>query len=720
MAFWVYFSGKGKETNRNFSLMIVSILFWIDSYHFASFLSKNDLSLKFFKISTVSVFIFFIFYYYFIISFLNKKDLYKYFGKIVFVFGIFGCLITIFTEYIVPSIEVRDWGNYLKFSSLGWFLFYGYVIFLTILINIILLRDYFSSSKNEKNKMQYFLIGFFIFAGLNSIFNIILPAFFANYKFFQIGNYSTIILVSFTAYAIVKHELMGIKTLLTQALIVLTSIILLIDIVFLSDNPTMQLLKLGILVAFLYFSREMVRSVRKEKEAREQLEKINTYLEEKTQDLVALLSLNDMISVGVEIEKSVQNIMDAVPEKLGHLGIMGTFLIRYDEKRNRVYAYITTESAVVGKAKKILFKPKLSDYVLNIDTKNPQKHGLVVKSILNNEIEKGTNLADFISPPVKRSAALLMQKSLGGKTFVSVPMTIRGRKKGALVFMFIKDIAEVGSRDLDLIKAFTQHVSVVMDNLHFYHNLNRNIEELTRAKDKLKETLSMKNDFLHIVSHQLRTPLTAMRGFISMWNEGDFNALSKDKMDEIKIRIVNNAERLNSIVNDMVTAMESEGELKVEFKSVDLAKILAGDIEMLKPNFEKKDLYLKYKEITKNIPKIEADGKLLFNVFMNLIDNAEKYTDKGGLIITIGQNGDNIRISFTDTGIGLSKEDKKILFKKFSRGAKSNYINPNGSGLGLFIIKQIIRKHHGEIKASSKGEGKGSTFTITLPIVNGK
>jgi len=86
------------------------------------------------------------------------------------------------------------------------------------------------------------------------------------------------------------------------------------------------------------------------------------------------------------------------------------------------------------------------------------------------------------------------------------------------------------------------------------------------------------------------------------------------------------------------------------------------------------------------------------------------------LVITIGQEGDSIKIEFIDTGIGLSKEDKKILFKKFSRGAKSNYINPNGSGLCLFIIKQIISLHNGKIKASSKGEGKGSTFTITLPI----
>ncbi|MDP3057767.1 MAG: ATP-binding protein [bacterium] len=239
---------------------------------------------------------------------------------------------------------------------------------------------------------------------------------------------------------------------------------------------------------------------------------------------------------------------------------------------------------------------------------------------------------------------------------------------------------------------------------------------LTSANQKLQDLLSMKNDFLHIVSHQLRTPLTAMRGFISMWSEGILNKLPAEKMAEIKTRIVNNSERLNNIVNDMVLAMESEGELKVEFKLIDIKKLIAGNVEMLKPNFEKKNLYLKYNEVTKNIPKIEADEKLLFNVFMNLADNAEKYTDNGGLNIEIGQNGDDIRVSFIDTGVGLNKNDKKILFKKFSRGAKSNYINTNGSGLGLFIAKQIVRMHRGTIKAFSRGEGKGSTFTVILPI----
>lgn len=717
LVFWVYFADRKKDLNRGFALLVVPNLLWIDFYNLAFWANNYYLSLLFTRLLYSSVSIFFIgFYYFFVIWFLGEKRWFVVLGRIIIIYEIAFSIISVFTSLVIKNIEFGRWGIIPIYSSGGGLVYHSVIVVLTLFIGGMLVTRYFEYSKEAQVKIKFFLIGVIVFSLGNLIFGVLLPFFFNVREYLNIANYSTIILLVLTAYAIVKQELMGIKTLLTQALIVAISIILLIDVFFLSDNPTMQLLKLGILLSFLYFSREMVASARKEKESREELEKINKHLEEKTQDLEALSYLNEMASSTLEIENSVQNIMDAVPDKLGHLGIMGTFLVRYSQDTKKAYAYIITQSERMRQARSLLAKPKLSDYSVIVDAKKPKGQGLIIKSILENKIEKGTNMADFISPPVDLHTARLMQRRLGANTFVSVPMVIRGKKKGALVFVFTKDISEIAARDLDLIRAFTQHVGVVRDNLHFYHHLNKNIEELTHTKDKLKEMLQMKNDFLHIVSHQLRTPLTAMRGFISMWGEGDFDSLPKSRMREIKDRIVNNSERLNNIVNDMVLAMESEGELKVEFKPVDLRQVLEGNIEMLKPNFEKKNLYLKYKETTKNIPKIEADGKLLLNVFMNLIDNAEKYTDKGGLDIMIGQEDDNIKIEFIDTGIGLGKNDKKILFKKFSRGAKSNYINPNGSGLGLFIIKQIIAMHHGKIKAASKGEGKGSTFTIILPI----
>ncbi|MBU4057162.1 GAF domain-containing protein [Patescibacteria group bacterium] len=450
----------------------------------------------------------------------------------------------------------------------------------------------------------------------------------------------------------------------------------------------------------------------------EQIKSNAKHLQEKTEDMEALLSLSQTSSSGPEIETNIQTMMDIVPEKLGYLEILGAVLVRYDEKIGKVYAYITTESDLVQRAKKILSKSALNDYAVFVakDGENSRNLTLTSQSILSGEIKRGENLTDFISPPVERPKAWLMQKMMGGKSFVAVPINIRGEKLGAVIFMFRKQLSQIGDRDIDILKAFSQQIGVIIENLQFYQSLNKNIEELIRTKDNLEETLTMKNEFLRIVSHQLRTPLTAVRGLISMWKDGDFDNLASVKMSEVKTRVANNIERLNNIINDMIKAMESEGDLKLKFAPTSIERILKNSVGILKSNFERKGLYIKYKKFIKEIPEIEADEKSLNHVFINLIDNAEKYTERGGLEITVYREEDNVYVRLSDTGVGLSDEDKEALFKKFSRGQDSGRLNPGGSGLGLFIVKQILDEHHGKIKVSSLERGKGTTFVVSLPV----
>ncbi len=161
-------------------------------------------------------------------------------------------------------------------------------------------------------------------------------------------------------------------------------------------------------------------------------------------------------------------------------------------------------------------------------------------------------MTDFASPPVEKHIAQLMQKAMGIKSVVTIPLNVRGVKLGALMLMFSKPLKEITQRDMDLITAFSQQVGVMIENLNYYETLNKNIEELTRTKNNLEEILTMKNDFLHIVSHQLRTPLTAVRGLISMWYDGDFDHFTADKMKGIKDRVLANADRLNNIINLLI------------------------------------------------------------------------------------------------------------------------------------------------------------------------
>jgi len=139
-------------------------------------------------------------------------------------------------------------------------------------------------------------------------------------------------------------------------------------------------------------------------------------------------------------------------------------------------------------------------------------------------------------------------------------------------------------------------------------------------------------------------------------------------------------------------------------------------MKTLKFNYDKKGLKLIFEKPSSPLPKMECDAEYLRQVFMNIIDNAEKYTREGGTTVCIAKKSNNIEVTFTDTGIGIDPEEKSKLFGKFVRGRRSQSIHTDGSGLGLFIIKKIVEEHHGKVSLESEGVGKGTTFRVTLPI----
>lgn len=434
--------------------------------------------------------------------------------------------------------------------------------------------------------------------------------------------------------------------------------------------------------------------------------------QEKTQDLASLLDISAIAASSLETKSITQKIVDSIPDKLGHLGYIGGILTMYDSQTTQIRPYSITESDIVQKKIKNLLSKPFTEYSVFAN----KDDSMLIRAIKTGEIQIGGNAGEFVSPPVDRSIANLSQKLLGMKSCAALPIFIRGQIIGAFIFLIKKESKEIGERDIALMKAFVNHIGISIDNAMLFDKTTKQIEELIKTKNNLEEAITMKNDFLQIVSHQLRTPLTAVRGFAYMWRDGDFDHLSGAKTKEIKMRVAENIDRLNNIVNDMIIAMESQGSMKLIFAPTDVEKLIKDNMEMFKSAYEKKGLYIKYNKMGGNIPLIEADGKYLRHVFMNLIDNAEKYTDKGGLEIAIRGERDTVYIRFVDTGIGISEEDRVRLFKKFSRGKHSSHINPGGSGLGLFIARQILDEHHGKIQISSLGEGRGTTLVIELPV----
>ncbi|MCK4892071.1 MAG: hypothetical protein KAS78_05370, partial [Candidatus Pacebacteria bacterium] len=239
VAFITLFSNAKVKLNQMFFWMTISILLWIIFVFFASLPSQISHALLWRRLSFGASSLFIIpAYYLFVVYFSEKTKVSLGLGKIVILVELFFSFISIFTNLIVKDIRIVEWGVDIVFGK-GIIYLYGMMFFTTCVIVFYLVRKYFRVSKMEKPKIQYFLIGVFIFIFFNIIFNVILPALSGSVRYYQFGDYSIIFLIGFTAYAIVKHELMGIKTLVTQILIVIISLILLLDIFVLSDDIMM-------------------------------------------------------------------------------------------------------------------------------------------------------------------------------------------------------------------------------------------------------------------------------------------------------------------------------------------------------------------------------------------------------------------------------------------------------------------------------------------------
>ena len=243
-------------------------------------------------------------------------------------------------------------------------------------------------------------------------------------------------------------------------------------------------------------------------------------------------------------------------------------------------------------------------------------------------------------------------------------------------------------------------------------------KELTVANSRLRELDRMKSEFVSVASHQLRTPLTATKGYISMILEGSYGDLSENVRVALN-KVYASNERLVRIVNDLLDLSRIEsGKFEYTFSKISLPNLLESAVRELNISAEIKNLRILWK-IPANPERftVSADEEKLRQTFLNLLDNAIKYTLKGHIEIKIVEDSrpGYIRISIKDTGIGISPDEQKKLFEQFVRGKGGSHVSASGSGIGLYIAKKIVDDHHGHIWAESEGPGKGSTFIVTLP-----
>ncbi|MEX1027296.1 MAG: HAMP domain-containing sensor histidine kinase [Candidatus Paceibacterota bacterium] len=239
-------------------------------------------------------------------------------------------------------------------------------------------------------------------------------------------------------------------------------------------------------------------------------------------------------------------------------------------------------------------------------------------------------------------------------------------------------------------------------------------EYLRSANKQLLQLDRLKSEFIYLATHQIRTPLTAIRGYLSMILEGDFGRVPDGLEQPINTAFVSSKEMVDTIEYFLSVTRMERGELDYDMEAFDMRSLVSSTVNQMKPIIDRSGLTLHIDIDEHNDYTVYGDADKLRQVISNIIDNAIQYTRSGSISVHLWKYDGFVRLEVRDTGVGMNKDDQAQIFKKFGRADGAEKNNVFGAGLGLYIAYRIINDHNGRIYAKSDGRGKGSTFVVEL------
>lgn len=281
-------------------------------------------------------------------------------------------------------------------------------------------------------------------------------------------------------------------------------------------------------------------------------------------------------------------------------------------------------------------------------------------------------------------------------------------------------------RDMNVLLAVSNELVIAIQNalsLHEVKELNATLQqrinvatkELRSSNAQLKHLDEVKDEFMSMASHQLRTPLTSIKGYVSMVLEGDAGVINS-KQSKLLREAFNSSERMVGLVGDFLNISRLQtGRFIIEKTLFDLGEVVSQEISDLALMAENHDIKLRLK-VQKGSFLVTADESKIRQVIMNFVDNAIYYSrPKSTVLINVERAKDNVAVTVIDSGIGVPAEEQEKLFTKYFRAQNARKRRPDGTGVGLYLAQRVISAHDGTIIFSSK-EGKGSTFGFRMAL----
>jgi len=430
----------------------------------------------------------------------------------------------------------------------------------------------------------------------------------------------------------------------------------------------------------------------------------------------SLWEITKVVLETVDFQEAVQKVVNIVLSELGDLkyGYDAIVLSLLDTKTNELKRIAISSTDIASKFLKLTPIP-----FNKITIPLSASENLAVKSILENKIQTTTKMTDILYPGLSKEWIESLQENLGTKTGLVFPIMARNKTLGTLILTLNKLESEITNDEWTILKTYAGSVGIALDNALLFKSLTEKTEQLRVANVRLEEVDKLKDEFVSLASHELRTPMTVIKSYVFMLLNSSIGDLT-DKQKTYLERTLSSTERLIKLVNDMLNVSRIEsGKLTIEPIPADIGKLVSEVITEMQMRAEEMEVNLSYTPPQSSLIS-NVDTNRIKEVIINLIGNSFKFTPKGGSItVEVSQDEkDFALIKVKDTGQGLSSANMLKLFKKFSMVGNNHLTKEKGqgTGLGLYLSKSLIELHGGKIWAQSDGEGKGSTFSFTLPI----
>ena len=706
LGLFVFFQNPTNTINRVFSALIASIIGWQVSL-FAFYLTNDPIlvltfgRLNFAFAELLALFLF-SFCYEFPTSIVKIKS---YLLMLIYFFSAVIVGLTIFTPAIIyDEIIVSATTRETEFGVL-YPLFVLEFILLT-LSGILLLLIKIAKLKGIKLlQMFYLLAGVFFGVIFGSITNIFLPLLFSEYRFQQVGLFAPLIFVAFATYAIIKHRLLDIRVwaartisysllLLVVGSLYASGLFIIGNLIFPNSSTTHNFIFSTLLALVMAYSFQPMRRAlggMTDKFFYKGRYDLQDLLKKLSKLLVSTYLIEDLLStVLIEIRRQV---------RISQIDII---LI----KNNKIQTHVSKSSG-----------------------HEPFK--LIYKDLLL--LKKYANLREILFEDLNES--LIKEFLRVNDIRIVFPLKTKDNFIG-FIFLGEKLSGEVYSdQDVRLFELFAPELSLAIQNAEAYDEisqfnatLKQRVEYATRklknANLQLKELDHLKDEFLSIASHELRTPMTAIRSYLWMALAGKGGPVSAKQKYYLQ-RTYSATERMIKLVNDMLNVSRIEsGRIALDLSELNMRGLCLEVLHEVKPRVSEVGINIKFSVIKSGDTKpkllVVGDGDKLKEVLINFISNSIKFTEKDGHIdIVAREENKQVIVEVTDSGIGIDQDSQKLLFQKFGfmKGSyRTNQDASQGTGLGLYICKSIIDLHDGQIWVKSDGKGTGATFGFSLPI----